>query len=362
MKRCQACGAANGDQARFCIGCGARLEEAAPAAESAPAPNPSGEPTIRFECPACRQHLAAEPDMAGDTIACPQCGRTLAIPAVSQLAPAAPPVPAAPPPPSPEAVPAAPVPVPPEAAVPDPAAGPGEAPARRRPRLVGRVAVAAVLVVALAWGASAIVPGLLPGAVKMPPAGWVPHEHRRSRSIVFLPPDWERPTMDQAISRYGVGFDPNDTMLLVRQDKRERGWALDQVVQITFFGWRGMEDLKARGVRGLLEDAMPKEADLKKESAAPLSREIHKLAGGTAAEVVVKKQGKMLRLVWLVAGNLAGSEQMVHLTCQADADEFERFDAEVFRPMLESFLYCTSERKARAACKAAGVTTSGDGR
>jgi len=365
MKRCPSCGAANGDSARFCIGCGARMDPDGGTAAATAAPPPAraadGAP-IRFESPACRQHLAADPDMAGDSIACPQCGRTLVIPSVSQLAPSAPPSPAPPPPLPPGEVPAAPGPVASGAAVPDPAAGPGEAPVRRRPRLVGRVALAAVLVVALAWGSSVIVPGLLPGAVKRPPAGWVPHAHDRSDSIVFAPPDWTCPHRDEADRRLGRSFDPNEMMFLVGKVSGRSGSPLEEVVEIGFHGWRDTDGLHEMGPRRFLESKDPSREEIEKDGAAMLSRTIHKVAGGIASETVVESKGFRRRHVVLIAPNHAGASHLVHFVCQAEAVHFDRLDDEVFRPMIDSFLYCVDDRKARAVYRAAGVTAQGDGR
>lgn len=46
---------------------------------------------IEFSCKGCGQHLEAPPEMAGETVECPQCGTRLEIPSLTKTTLIAPP-------------------------------------------------------------------------------------------------------------------------------------------------------------------------------------------------------------------------------------------------------------------------------
>ena len=277
---------------------------------------PSKGSSLRFQCPSCLQKLEAEPEMSGDRIVCPKCGKRFNVPSPQQAGDAHVVVPLG-----------------------DPAPQAGAAAARRRWK---RLSISLALVtLLLVIGVSAFVlPKFLPGAVKKPPLGWVGTDHSWTGSTIYLPREWKFVTAEEARHKYAMEYDPKEMVHFINENH------FHQQIEVTFFGWRQSDALGAKGVRGFLTDNMPKKAELEAEHREILSQVIHRVAGGTAAETVMEGQdGVKSRLVILVAKNNVGAKQVVTLSCMADKNDFDEIDTQVFRPMIESFVYGVSRHK-----------------
>jgi hypothetical protein len=236
---------------------------------------------------------------------------------------------------------------------PEPQAG---AASRRSGWTKWRVARPVVALLLVIGAAVFVLPKFLPGAVKDPPAGWVPHDHPKTGSTIYLPPDWKFLSDDYA-SRKGYFARSTDDYLYFVNDKHPF-----QQMEVVFFGWNETDKLQAKGVRGFLTDSMLKEDELnkglkeEKMRKTIVSQVIHDVAGGTASETVIEGWDKIgygsgvvkSRQVTLVAKNLVGAKQIVTLSLTVEKKDFDEIDTHVFRPMLESFVYCGS-RKAKEA-------------
>lgn len=286
------------------------------ASKYAAIPNPTAEGAVfRFQCPSCLQQLEAAPDMSGDRIVCPKCGKRFNVPSPEQAG---------------------------GAHVVVPLGAPSATYGWKRRRVAFALAAALLIII----GASVfILPRFLPGAVKRPPPGWVAHDHFPTRSTIYLPAEWKRPSLEEAISRFHMGFEPKTMVWLIKEKKTGGYTSPDQVVQIDFFGFRMSDKLQGKSDLQFLTDEMPKEAELAKEDSKLVSQIIHTVAGCKAAEMVTEKSYMRQRFVMLVAKNPAGARQVVTFACQADKSDFDEVDEKVFSPMIGSFVYFDRHRK-----------------
>ena len=88
---CVACGHPINPRAPFCVVCGHHVGH--PLSPQPREVSSEGQQVLTFACPKCGQHLEAENDLSGMTLACPACSTGLTVPAAPPVRSTAPVVP-----------------------------------------------------------------------------------------------------------------------------------------------------------------------------------------------------------------------------------------------------------------------------